>query len=287
MKIFAIILPVLFFVILDYLSYVPSQQFKDYTQFDRIDIVVIGSSHSMGLFDNNQDLNVLNLSLPAQRLIGGIELINQVSNKLDRGSIIIINLSVFSYCGDLEFRFGGRDVYLDFIKEDIYGLRLSDRLFARLSYVGINNINNLDLFASDSSESGEFVNTGIERESFLRSLAYECDHPVQSESLKSLQQFITNTRNKGVELYFVYTPMHYSYWDSVLSEGILIDQIRNTTCQIAIKNNLRVIDYSSDYRFYYMDEYFSDSDHLNEIGTTYFSNILLSDIYNLENSDCD
>jgi hypothetical protein len=95
---------------------------------------------------------------------------------------------------------------------------------------------------------------------------------IDSNFVKAYKAFITNANNQGVHLIFVVSPYVYGDYGEPNNESL------KTLFQIAIDNNVPVIDYTEDKNFVGNYELFSDPTHLNNDGARLFTRLLADTI---------
>ena len=90
------------------------------------------------------------------------------------------------------------------------------------------------------------------------------NHDLYHENVKSIQKIIALCRKKNINIVFITTPTHSSYY-----ENLKVTQLEKTTKTISelVKNNSNCmyLNYLKSEKF--TNEDFYDSDHLNEIGS--------------------
>lgn len=106
------------------------------------------------------------------------------------------------------------------------------------------------------------------------------DEYFMPERIEELYEIIDYCKENSITPVLITTPFS-KYYTDLVSRDFLV-QFRTTIDTIAADTGVSYYDYSHDERFYENLEYFSDSDHLNEEGAAYFTDILWDEVKELE-----
>lgn len=256
-----------------------STAYESYKSLDKIGIVNFGSSHGMTSFIYRENLNGLNLGLPGQRLYSDLVLANSIYENLDESAVLIFPISVFSFCGEFDFRQGNILTYVDFLNHNDLAMSWSEYIITKFfPYVGVSN-NERNLVWNKSEFIKPFLDNSHEREEFLRQLAAECYGYYEIKVVEEFKLFTRRAIEDGHKIVIIIPPYHRSYWELLSQEAILMKTIYKLIDSIKLDNDkLIYIDYSNDDRFTNNSNLFIDTDHLNEYGRELFTNIIISDI---------
>ena len=100
------------------------------------------------------------------------------------------------------------------------------------------------------------------------------------ERIEELYAIINYCKENQITPVLITTPFSQYYTDQVSQE--FLQKFHDTVTKIASDTGVNYYDYSHDERFYANLEYFSDSDHLNDTGALYFTNILWKEVEELK-----
>lgn len=106
------------------------------------------------------------------------------------------------------------------------------------------------------------------------------DEYFMPERIEELYEIIDYCKENGITPVLVTTPFSKYYYDLVPRD--FLQEFRTTIDAITADTGVSYYDYSHDERFYENLEYFSDSDHLNDAGAAYFTDILWDEVEELE-----
>ena len=100
------------------------------------------------------------------------------------------------------------------------------------------------------------------------------------ERIQELYDIITYCQEHDITPVLITTPFSKPYLDLISSE--FLEKFQATTEKIASDTGVSYYDYSRDERFYANLEHFSDADHLNEDGASFFMSILWDEVAELD-----
>lgn len=106
------------------------------------------------------------------------------------------------------------------------------------------------------------------------------DEYFMPERIEELYEIIDYCKENGITPVLITTPFSKYYYDLVSRD--FLQEFRTTIDAITADTGVSYYDYSHDERFYENLEYFSDSDHLNDAGAAYFTDILWDEVEELE-----
>lgn len=106
------------------------------------------------------------------------------------------------------------------------------------------------------------------------------DEYFMPERIEELYEIIDYCKENGITPVLITTPFSKYYYDLVSRD--FLQEFRTTINAITADTGVSYYDYSHDERFYENLEYFSDSDHLNDAGAAYFTDILWDEVEELE-----
>lgn len=98
--------------------------------------------------------------------------------------------------------------------------------------------------------------------------------------IEELRSIIDYCKEHEITPVLITTPFS-RYYNELVSQEFL-QEFHDTINEIAADTHVSYYDYSQDERFYENLEYFSDSDHLNEDGARYFTDILWDEVTELQ-----
>ena len=96
---------------------------------------------------------------------------------------------------------------------------------------------------------------------------------VDAASINLLERFITECKNKNIDVIFVYTPEHISGQNFVKNRSEILNTLKN----MAVAKEVLFLDYSND-TLNFKKKYFYNASHLNSLGATLFSRQLGADL---------
>lgn len=268
-------------------------------------IVNIGSSHTAYGIKYPKNIKAYNLGMVSQKFYYDYEILKKFYNRFDKNCIIIIPVSIMSF-------YNGYDVkditqnYITFLDEKVLiGIDKKQYLLGKyfsiiqpiiripkiLKYIFISLKNkNFDkklIFYPSNISLKE-----TKREATKRALShlgitdkrYSHNKNIGINQLKEIIYFCEEKKFKPV---LISTPQTYLYNNEIGDKNYqerIYNNIKEVEKQLGKK--YLYLDYSHDKRFEDHLGYFADSDHLNEKGAEYFTEILLDDIksygYNFE-----
>ena len=100
------------------------------------------------------------------------------------------------------------------------------------------------------------------------------------ERIEELYDIIDYCKENDITPVLITTPFSKYYADQVSQD--FLQEFQATVNMVVNDTDVNYYDYSHDGRFYENLEYFSDSDHLNETGAAYFTDILWDEVEELE-----
>lgn len=131
------------------------------------------------------------------------------------------------------------------------------------------------------------ANDGIDVEEFARRAAERYsrhfdnkDEYFMPERIEELRSIISYCQEHRITPVLITTPFS-KYYNELVSQEFL-QEFHNTINEITDDTGVSYYDYSHDGRFYENLIYFSDSDHLNEDGAAYFTDILWEEVEELK-----
>ncbi len=142
----------------------------------------------------------------------------------------------------------------------------------------------LKLFpALDTALTAHAANDGVDVEEFARRAKERYsrhfdnkDEYFMPERIEELYAIINYCKENNITPVLITTPFSQYYTELISQE--FLQEFHDTVTKIASDTGVNYYDYSHDERFGTHLEWFSDSDHLNEAGAAYFSQILWSEI---------
>lgn len=271
----------------------------------KLKIINLGTSHGVHAFNYNKYENCYNLALYSQPLYYDLEILKKYKNNLEKDCIIILPISLFSFYQGYEFNFAN----------------LNDRYYDILEYKQVYNHNYRDLVLNNYFpllRSGKrLIDIGVELVKSINKKKYFPKLINNRTQLKKIEDFerynlITSNRHQGIgkegwneeveigieKLVEMLEYIEKNNWIPVLvstPQSYLYNEATRAKYDERIYRNLKKVfeirkkkniylDYSNDSRFQKDLDYFLDSDHLNEKGSMYFTDIIFNDLkINLKN----
>lgn len=257
-------------------------------QYQEVNIGNLGSSH--GAYDFSYDkimdrgYTCFNFANTSQSYNYDYAVLKEYGHYMTDDSVLFIPVSYFSFNNEVTnsteaeamsiryYRFlspkniPDYDLYVDIIThklpilsagEDI--LQLFPDFNAVLTAHAANEGIDVDEFARRAQErySRHFDN---KEEYFL------------DERIEDLYDIINYCKENSITPVLITTPFS-NYYIDLISQDFL-QEFQTTVNRIAVDTGINYYDYSHDERFYGNLEFFADSDHLNETGAAYFTDIL-------------
>ena len=130
--------------------------------------------------------------------------------------------------------------------------------------------------ADDGIDVEEFARRAKER--YSRHFDNKEEYFMQ-ERINELYDIIDYCKEHSITPVLITTPFSKYYIDQVSQD--FLQEFQTTVNTIADNTGVNYYDYSHDERFYEHLEHFSDSDHLNETGAVYFTDILWNEVVEL------
>ena len=278
---------------------IDAQKHMDIIKFDtlgreywEINIGNLGSSHGAYDFDYTDIQNIgyicFNFANTSQSFDYDYAILKEYGQYMVDGSVLFIPVSYFSFNNEVTTDYEAEamsvryyhflspenipnyDPYVDLITNRLSILSAGKdilKLFPDLNTVltahASNNGIDVEEFAGKAKErySRHFDN---KEEYFL------------PERIEELYAIINYCKENQITPVLITTPFSQYYTDQVSQE--FLQEFHETVTKIASDTNVNYYDYSHDERFSANLEYFSDSDHLNETGALYFTDILWQEI---------
>lgn len=270
-RILLVVNPVTLFLLINILASSQTSAYEEFTKLERIDYINVGSSHGERAFDYRGTSYSINLGFGSQRLFYGLRILESIEHKLTTNSVIIIPVSIFSFCGSFD---GSKQRYLGFMSRNELGITYAEEvLYKHFSFLGINKTE--AKFNKLLNQDTLFLDNGIDTAHYHLRLSQDCG-VIDNNVIKQLNNFVSSNIDKRIII--LITPYYKSYWDEILSEEKISLEFYNTIYQIVKEHSLEFLDYSSDVRFNTNDFYFSDSDHMNTIGALEFTKIVIEEL---------
>lgn len=256
-----------------------------------IEIVNVGSSHGMlGIkYDNNKGMN---LALASQNYYYDLELLKKYSSKIKKDAVIIIPVSIFSfynrditsidknYIRLLEYdrvkNISRKDYFLEKYFSGVFPV---SRVWTGVKLLFQNSKNNKNSYISEA-ERKKWVSKIVKYH-----LGLNNDRGYSKKNAEAdLINLVKYIKEKKWKFVLITTPFTYIYNNEIdsLDKNAYQERIYENLNEVSEKiGEFRYLDYSHDERFSNNLEYFTDSDHLNEEGAKYFTEVLLNDIEKL------
>ncbi|MBD5448578.1 MAG: hypothetical protein HDR28_00145 [Lachnospiraceae bacterium] len=279
------------------------QNYMDIVKFDmlgreywEIHVGNLGSSHGAYDFDystiQERGYVCFNFANTSQSYDYDYAILKEFGQYMETDSVLFIPVSYFSFNNEVinrteaeamsvrYYRFlsleniPNYDPYVDLVTnrlpvlsagEDI--LKLFPRLHTTLTVHA----------AGDGIDVEEFARKAEERYGRHFNNKDEYFMPKRIEELRSI---IDYCKEHEITPVLITTPFS-RYYNELVSQEFL-QEFHDTINEIATDTHVNYYDYSQDERFYENLEYFSDSDHLNEDGARYFTDILWDEVTELQ-----
>lgn len=282
-----------------YINYVNDRtvKFMEYNKFpdNSVEIVTLGSSH--GKFGVKLDKkNQMNLALEQQGFYYGLKLLEKYENKIKKGAIVIIPISIFSFNDENDF--SKDETYKNYInlleKKDIrkkiksseYFLSKNfsiicpiSRLIATFKYIKSNKIIEKNIITYNNNVRGKALE--IEAQKAISHIEGFKEENVINGINRLLEILEYNEKREYISILCI-VPTYYLYNEELekVDKQIFYNRINKNVKNVEkiLNKDYIFLDYSHDKRFENNVEYFLDDDHLNEKGAEYFTEILLKDI---------
>ena len=251
-------------------------------------IINLGSSHTYYGIKYSSNINGYNLGLSSQNFYYDQKILFKYGNKLDKNSIVIIPISIFSFYNGFNTEEIDKNYVSILSKKDILHLKNIEwfllkyfsitqpfsRIFKIVTKHGILQYHENYIFDKMKIDSLEAAKRHLKGN----------DTKIDIQLLCNTLDFI---EKKGYKVILITTP-YTALYNKAVGENNFQKRIYDNIEKVEniFRKNFLYLDYSHDKRFINNLEYFMDSDHLNEKGAEYFTEILLNDIkahgYNFE-----
>ncbi|MCM1121607.1 MAG: D-alanyl-lipoteichoic acid biosynthesis protein DltD [Eubacterium sp.] len=278
---------------------IDSQKYLDIVKFDvlgrqytEINIGNLGSSH--GAYDfNYTDLQNIgyvcfNFANTSQSYNYDYAILKEFGQYMVDGSVLFIPVSYFSFNNEVVNAAEAEAMsirYYHFLSPenipdyDPYVDLIANRLPVLSAGKDI-----LKLFPKlETALTAHASNDGIDVEEFARRAQERYSRHFDNkeeyflpERIEELYAIIDYCKENQITPVLITTPFSQYYTDQVSQE--FLQEFHDTVTRIASDTGVNYYDYSHDERFHVNLEYFSDSDHLNEEGALYFTDILWSEV---------
>lgn len=276
-----------------------------YLPFSKLKVINLGPSHSVDAFNYNKYENCYNLALDSQPLYYDLEILKKYRNNLEKDCIIILPISLFSFYQGYRFDFDNlNDRYYDILDyKQVYSHNYRDLILnryfplirsgKRLIDIGVELIKSINKdkyfpkLINNRRELKDFKSfekynlTTSDRHQGIGKDGWNEDLEIGIEKLVEMLDYIE--KNNWIPI-LVSTPKSYLYNEATkvkYNERVYINLKK--VFEIRKKETI-YLDYSNDSRFQKDLDYFLDSDHLNEKGSIYFTDIIFNDLkINLKN----
>lgn len=265
------------------------------TDYREVDIGNLGSSHGAYDFYYDDMMNkgyiCFNFAHTSQSYNYDYAILKEFGHYMANGSVLFIPVSYFSFNNEvidsseaeaMSIRYyhflspeniPDYDPYVDLVTAKLPILSAGEdilKLFPSLNTVLTAHA------ANDGINVEEFARRAQER--YSRHFDNK-DEYFMPERIEELYDIIDYCKENGITPVLITTPFSKYYTDQVSPD--FLQQFQTTVNMVATDTDVKYYDYSHDERFYDNLEYFSDSDHLNETGAAYFSDILWEEVEEL------
>lgn len=263
------------------------------TSYCEIHIGNLGSSHGAYDFDyqgimDRRGLICFNFANPSQSYNYDYAILQEYGQYMETNSVLLIPVSYFSFNNEvvnaaeaeaMSLRYyhflspeniPDYDPYIDLITNRLPVLSAGEdilKLFPNINPVLTAHASN------DGIDMEEFTRRAQERYSRHFDNKEEYFLP---ERIEELYDIIAYCYGHDITPVLITTPFS-EYYMNLIPEDFL-QEFHETVTTIASETGTSYYDYSSDSRFRGSLQYFSDSDHLNEEGAAYFTNIIWEEI---------
>lgn len=265
------------------------------THYQEIQIGNVGSSH--GAYDFSYD-NIMsrgytcfNFANTSQSYNYDYAVLKEFGHYMADGSVLFIPVSYFSFNNEvvnsteaeaMSIRYyhflspeniPDYDLYVDIVTTRLPILSAGEdilQLFPDLNTVLTAHA------ADDGIDVEEFAKRAQER--YSRHFDNKDEYFLQ-ERIDDLYDIINYCKEHNITPVLITTP-YSKYYVNPVSQDFL-QEFQTTINMISDDTGVNYYDYSHDERFYENLEYFSDSDHLNDAGAVYFTDILWDEVEEL------
>ena len=265
------------------------------THYHEVNIGNLGSSH--GAYDFSYD-NIMskgytcfNFANTSQSYNYDYAVLQEYGHYMTSGSVLFIPVSYFSFNNEvtnsteaeaMSIRYyhflspkniPDYDLYVDIVTTKLPILSAGEDI--------------LQLFPDlNTALTAHAANEGIDVEEFARRARDRYsrhfdnkDEYFLPERIEELYDIIDYCKDNDITPVLITTPFSKYYVDPVSQD--FLQEFYATINKVANDTDVNYYDYSHDERFYDNLEYFSDSDHLNETGALYFTDILWDEVEEL------
>ena len=264
-------------------------------QYQEVHIGNLGSSH--GLYDFSYDkitdkgYSCFNFANTSQSYNYDYAVLKEFGHYLTDGSVLFIPVSYFSFNNEvinsteaeaMSIRYyhflspkniPDYDLYVDIVTTKFPILSAGEdimQLFPKLNTVLTAHA------ADDGINVEEFARLSHDR--YSRHFQNKEEYFMQ-ERIENLYDVIGYCREHGITPVLITTPFSKYYNDPVSQD--FLQEFYATVNTVASDTDVNYYDYSHDNRFSENLEYFADSDHLNDAGAVYFTDILWDEVEEL------
>ena len=282
---------------------IDEQKYMDVTKFSmlgihyqEVNIGNLGSSHGECDFSYDKIMSkgytCFNFANTSQSYNYDYAVLKEFGHYMSDGSVLFIPVSYFSFNNEvvnsteaeaMSIRYyhflspeniPDYDLYVDIVTHKFPILSAGEDI--------------LQLFPDlNTALTAHAANDGIDMEEFIRRTQERYsrhfdnkDEYFLPERIENLYDIINFCRERDITPVLITTPFSKYYNDLVSSE--FMQEFYATINKISHDTGVSYYDYSHDERFYDNLEYFSDSDHLNETGAVYFTDILWDEVAEME-----
>ena len=268
-------------------------------QLKQIDFANVGSSHGAYNFDytviEERDKTCFNFGHASQTYAYDLALLKEYGEYLDEGCLLFIPVSYFSFNNETvdETEAEALSVkYYHFLSPqnipdyDLYKDIVTTRLPILSAGADILKLfPNWNLSLKVQAAEGE--DSGINVEEFASRAMQRYDRHFNNkdnyflpERIEELYDILAYCEAHEITPVLITTPFSQYYTDLVSDE--FLQEFHGAIEQIVNDTNVSYYDYSHDERFQSNLAYFSDADHLNEEGRSYFMEVLMEDVTELQ-----
>ena len=266
------------------------------THYREIDVGNLGSSH--GAYDFSYD-NIMskgytcfNFANTSQSYNYDYAVLKEFGHYMTNGSVLFIPVSYFSFNNEvtnseeaeaMSIRYyhflspqniPDYDPYVDIVTTRLPILSAGEDILQLLPSL-------------NATLTAHAANEGIDVEEFARRAQERYSRHFDNkeeyfmpERIEELYDIIDYCRENDITPILITTPFSKYYVDPVSQD--FLQEFQTTINMVVNDTGVNYYDYSHDERFYENLEYFSDSDHLNETGAAYFTDILWDEVEELE-----
>lgn len=270
-----------------YLYYLRKSNIKYQNMPEKIMVANTGSSHGYFGFsysDTEYEEFSFNFAKESQSFVYDNELINFYLNNFDEGAVLFIPVSYFSFWNNEMERADYEDkmnTYYDTLDREHINFANTEQYlksFFRIVFLPCEEEG--CVFEEQQVRISSIMSReelGLKRAQYhLTECILDLDGEINSmneESLEALESLIRLCQENGVRPILITTPVMSYYSDNIPQD--VLDTMYSQIQYYVDTYQVEYWDYSSDERFKENEGLFIDTDHLNEEGATYFTQILL------------